>query len=173
MRAAYAFEDMQDPGTDLAFRVVNVNDDRLVARKVGAFPFWLVAAPEFAAAHPVAVPSDLARVPCLTFEGDRPGSTWTFGEGAAATPVDVTGPIAVQHFGILLDLAAEGQGYAFLPSFMLTDALAQRRVVRALPDLTSPRFPVYLTFRPGARRIARINATIELAETYVPQLLAL
>ena len=172
MRPDYAFEDMQDPDTDLAFRVGTFKDDRLIALELGGFTRWLVAAPDLLDRHEVAEPQDLSDVPCLTFRGDRPGATWRLKNMGDDVAVDVTGPIAVRSFGILLQLAVAGQGFAFLPDFMLADKLAAQELIRCLPGYTSPRNPVYLTFRPGARNIARIAAVISATEEWVPPLLA-
>lgn len=168
MRPDYAFEDMQDPNTDLAFRVGTFKDDRLIARRLGGFARWLVAAP---GGPSLTKPADLAGVPCLTFRGDRPGATWRFVSGDREEAVDVSGPVAVRSFGILLDLARAGQGVAYLPSFMLDDSLRRGALVRCLPDYASPENAVYLTFRPGARNVARIAAVIDVAEACVAGLL--
>ena len=171
MRPAYAFEDMQDPGTDLAFRVGSFQDDRLVVLEMGGFRRLLVAAPELLQQYPVAGPEDLAGTPCLTFRGDRPGARWRFDGPEGDTAVEVTGPIAVRSFGILRELALAGEGFGFLPDFMLGEDLAAGRLVRCLPEHVSALAPVYLSFRPGARKIARIAAVIEAAEELVPGLL--
>ena len=84
----------------------------------------------------------------------------------------MAGPIAVRSFSTLFDLAVAGQGFAFLPDFMLGDALRDGKLVRCLSDYVSRRFPVFLTFRPGARRVARIHATVTLAEELIPKLLS-
>ena len=171
MRTAYTFEDMQDPSTDIAFRVGTINDDRLVARELGTFYFWLVAAPELANEYRIRHPADLAHVPCLTFRGDRPSTTWTLISGREEATIEVAGPIAVQSFTTLFALATAGQGYAFLPDFMLGDAVESGALVRCLRKYVSRPFPVYLTFRPGARRVARIDETVTLAEELMPRLL--
>ena len=171
MRPDYAFEDMQDPGTDLAFRVGTFKDDRLVANRLGGFSRWLVAAPELLVDHAPENPAALSDLPCLTFRGDRPGATWRFTKGPVEETVEVSGPIAVRSFGILLQLALAGQGFAYLPDFMLGESLKEGRLVRCLPDYASPINPVFLTFRPGARNVARIAAVIETAEELLPQLL--
>ncbi|MEM6759481.1 MAG: LysR family transcriptional regulator [Pseudomonadota bacterium] len=172
MRPDYAFEDMTDPGTDLAFRVGTVKDDRLIARKLGGFSRWLVAAPALVADGAPAAPADLADRPCLTFRGDRPGATWRFRKDAAEDSVAVTGPIAVRSFGILHQLALAGHGFANLPDFMVRNDVTAGRLVRCLPGYAVPVNPVYLTFRPGARNIARINAVIETAVDMGARLLA-
>lgn len=171
LRTGYAFEDMQDPSTDIAFRVGSFKDDRLVARQLGVFRAWLVAAPDFLARHPVHAAEDLSDVPCLIFRGDRNATTWTMHGAEGETTVDVTAPIAVRSFTVLMDLAIAGHGVAFLPNFMLGPALKRGALVRCLPDRTSRPFSVYLAFRPGARRIAPLDAVLSLAEQHVPALL--
>ncbi|MEM8553511.1 MAG: LysR family transcriptional regulator [Pseudomonadota bacterium] len=172
MKTDYAFEDMQDPSTDIAFRIGSFNDDRLVARQLGQFHAWPVAAPKLLSDHPVEHPEDLAKLPCIVFRGDQTGSTWRLYREGQESIVDVTGPAAVRNFTVLLHLAIAGQGLVFLPQFMLTNALASGALVRCLPDYVSRPFPVYLTFRPGTRRIARLDTVIQLAEDHVPKLLS-
>lgn len=172
VRPEYAFEDMQDPGTDIAFRVGTFKDDRLVARELGAFKFYIVAAPTVARKFRAVRPGDLAGMPCLTFRTDRPQSTWILNSGSEEAAVEVTGPIAVRSFSILYDMAIAGQGFAFLPAFLVREAIRNGLLVRCLPEFVSHPYPVFLTYRPGARRIARIEATVSLAEELIPELLS-
>ncbi|MEM6481501.1 MAG: LysR family transcriptional regulator [Pseudomonadota bacterium] len=171
MRADYSFEDLQDPGTDLALRVGRVNDDRLVARRLGSFNRVLVAAPCLTRHVSLERPEMLADLPCLTFRGDRPGATWRFVNGADEIAVDVGGPIAVRSFNILHELVREGHGFGFLPNFMLEADLASGALVNCLPGWTSPGAPVFLTFRPGVRNVARIAAVLDAAQELLPDLL--
>ena len=172
LRPAYAFEDMQDPATDLAFRIGSFRDDRLVARRLGGFRRRLVAAPGLLDRYPVGRPEDLAAVPCLIFRGDHAAARWELEGPGGAVAVEVTGRLAVRGFAILLELAAAGQGIAFLPDFLTVPALAEGRLVPCLAGWASPEVPVFLTFRPGARAIARTAAVIAAVEDLVPPLLA-
>ncbi|MEM9320124.1 MAG: substrate binding domain-containing protein, partial [Pseudomonadota bacterium] len=171
MRPDYAFEDMQDPGTDLAFRVGTFKDDRLVALELGAFSRWLVATPDIRAQYAPKSPADLATLPCLTFRGDRPGATWRFVKAGTEENVKVSGPIAVRSFGILLELVHAGQGFANLPDFMVRNEIQSGTLARCLNGYDAPAYPIFLTFRPGARNVARISAVIETAEEIVPRML--
>ncbi|MEM9428313.1 MAG: LysR family transcriptional regulator [Pseudomonadota bacterium] len=171
MRPDYAFEDMQDPGTDLAFRIGTFKDDRLIAIELGGFARWLVASPALSAEHAPTTPAALSACPCLTFRGDRPGATWRFRNGQREETVDVSGPIAVRNFTILRQLALAGHGFANLPDFLVRDDIKHGRLMRLFSEYDAPLNPVFMTFRPGARNIARIGAVIELAEQVVPELL--
>ncbi|MEM6847942.1 MAG: LysR family transcriptional regulator [Pseudomonadota bacterium] len=172
LRPAYDFEDLQDPGTDLAFRLGSVVDDRLVAITLGAIQMCLVAAPEVIARWPVSSPEDLLKVPCLVFHGAQTDTVWTFLKDGDASPIEVRGGFAVRSFGVLLDMAMAGHGYAFLPHFILQDALKSGAVIACLPQYVSRSYPVFITFRPGARRIARVDAALTLAEEVVSARLA-
>lgn len=172
VRPRYAFEDMQDPDTDIAFRVGTFKDDRLVARDLGAFRFYVVAAPAIAEKFNIARPVDLAGARCLTFRMDRLQSTWILHSETDEAAVEVMGPIAVRSYSILYELAVAGQGFAFLPAFMVRDAIRDGTLARCLPDYVSRPYSVFLTYRPGARRIARIDAAVHLAEKLVPEFLS-
>ncbi|QYO77071.1 LysR family transcriptional regulator [Devosia salina] len=172
MRPAYAFEDMQDPGIDLAIRVGTFQDDRLVAHKIGAFQRWLVASPGYLGAIRLERASDLQRLECLTFRADHPSATWSVkGPDGRVEEVPVKGRLAVRSFAILRDLVLEGAGISFLPHFMVEDDLAAGRLTRGLKDHASPDVPVYLAFRPGVRKIARVSAVLDdLAQLAPPML---
>lgn len=172
MQLDYGFADMQDPGIDIAFRIGRVHDDRLIAREMGSFRRILVAAPEVCKTHKVRHPQDLASVPCLTFRGDRPAAVWEFQSAAEETSVSVSGPFAVTSFQILLDLVLAGLGFALVPEFMLADHMSKGRLVRCLPGFRLRPHPVFLTYRQGARRIARIDAVVRLSEQVIPEILS-
>lgn len=171
MQPAYSFADMQDPGIDLAVRIGQVNDDRLIARELGAFRRVLVGSPDLCAAHNPQHPNDLIDAPCLTFRGDRPGAIWEFESTSGKIPVPVSGPFAVHSFQILLELAQLGMGFAAIPEFMLDQHLNAGTLVRCLPGYRLRPHPVFLTYRINARKIARIDATIKMAEDIIPRLL--
>ncbi|KAB7613489.1 LysR family transcriptional regulator [Amylibacter sp. SFDW26] len=172
MRTEYDFADLQDPGTDIAFRIGKVHDDRLIAREMGSFRRILVATPEVCAKYKLKHPKELADAPCMTFRGNRPGAIWEFESLTEETAVPVSGPLAVLSFHILLDIALAGLGFALIPEFMLGDSVTTGRLVRCLPDFQVRAHPVFLAYRPGARRIARIDATIKLSEDILPDILS-
>ncbi|MEM6987175.1 MAG: LysR family transcriptional regulator [Pseudomonadota bacterium] len=172
LRPSYAFEDMQDPRTDLAFRVGSFDDDRLVVRELGAFQSWVVCTPEVAKAEPVVAPEDLSHVPCLIFRSDQATASWQLYDRTEMTAVEVSGVYTARSLTILYQWAMQGFGYALLPNFMVADALASGQLVRCVPRYASRSLPVYLTYRPGSRGVARLDATLTLAEQFVPTLLA-
>lgn len=172
----YAFEDLFDPHFDLAFRLGSVNDDRLVARRVGVFSRVLVASPGYVAAHSLRTPADLGRCNCLAFSGTELRATWTLVRGGARPlkrEVEVAGNLAVHGFAALLRAAGAGVGIARVPDYLAAGAIAGGALVRVLPGWASPPTEVYLVYRFGHDRIKRVRAVLEAAQDSVAPLLAM
>lgn len=174
MRLDYAREDLFDPAFDLAFRIGEPRDERLVVRPLGSLHRVLVAAPAFVAAHPVREPADLVQHPALLFSDERHQAVWTLAapDGGALEDVPVSGRLALHSFTALLEAAASGQGIARVPGFLAAPALARGEVLAVLPGWRSPPTPISLVHRFGADRIARVRAVIDTALRRVPPLLA-
>jgi len=175
MQLEYAHADLLDPIIDVAFRIGSVHDDRLVARPLGQFQRILVASPQFAANHPLALPEDLQQADCLVFSDRELAADWTLVRSADPLhkqhDVQVRARLAVRGFSALLAAAEAGLGVARVPWFVAHSALARGSAVRVLPDWSSPSATVFLVHRFGVERIGRIRAVIEAARTHVVPLL--
>jgi DNA-binding transcriptional LysR family regulator len=173
MEPSYGFADLQDPAFDLAFRVGQVKDDRLIARPLGAFRRALVASPGYLRAHPTKTPAALAERACLVFSDSRTHAEWELErvEDGNKLVVPVRGKLAIKSFRILISLARQGAGIALVPDFLVHESIVQGHLARCLPDLASPTTPVFLTYRVGSDKIRRIRAVLDLALTHVPALL--
>jgi DNA-binding transcriptional LysR family regulator len=175
MSAAYRFEDLQDPAYDFAIRVGRVADDRLVARRLGQFRRVLVASPSYLERRPVEKPADLAGANALIFSARRTESNWTlvrFGDDANETRVDVHGSAAVQSFTTLAEMARQGLGVAYIPDFVVADAIRDGSLIRCLPQFHSHPTFVMLAYRFGSDRIRRVRVVLEMANEEIPKLLS-
>ncbi|MEM6513974.1 MAG: LysR family transcriptional regulator [Pseudomonadota bacterium] len=175
MRLDYGFEDLQDPGIDLAIRIGRVSDERLVAHRLGEFRRIVAASPIYLQRNNLQHPHDLASVNCLVFSGNSVSSDWTFEnqrKEGASEQVSIEGNIAVRGFAALARLAESGVGVCCVPDFVIHDAIADGRLVHCLPDWATKPTQVYLAYRFGADRIARVKAVIDAAKESIPTLLA-
>ncbi len=175
MQLDYGFEDLQDPAIDLAIRVGRVKDERLVAHRLGEFRRIVAASPAFLKQNVLEHPSDLSSVNCLTFSGNSVRNDWTLEqrhEAGGSEQVPVQGNIAVRGFAALAALAETGTGACCVPEFVVADAISEGRLVHCLPDWASKPTPVFLAYRFGADRIARVRAVIEAAKASIPACLA-
>ncbi len=162
----YQFGDLHDPGTDLAFRLGHVGDDRLIARKLGEFSRILVCSPGYSKGRSVAAPEDLRAVNALLFSDRDHVDRWVLQHVEDPTrrcEVAVAGNLGIRGFGALAAAAEAGLGVASLPSFLAKARLASGALVRVLGDWTSPQLSAYVTFRPSVARIRRVRAVVDLA----------
>jgi DNA-binding transcriptional LysR family regulator len=174
MKLAYRFEDLQDPSIDLAFRIGHVHDDRLVARRLGEFRRIIVASPDYIANRKLKRPADLESMDCLIFSGSSLSATWTLQHKKYPKQIEninVIGNMAVLGFNALLGGVESGAGVSNLPSFITEHAINEGHIVHCLKQWASLPSPVFLAYRFGAERIARVSAVIEEARKLIPGLL--
>ncbi|MEM1175431.1 MAG: LysR family transcriptional regulator [Pseudomonadota bacterium] len=175
MRLDYSFEDLQDPAIDLAIRLGRVTDERLVVHRLGEFRRIVVASPDFLAQHTLAHPSDLSSLNCLIFSGAAVSSEWSLEEvraGGSTAQIQVQGNIGVRGFAAVAGLAESGAGVCCVPEFVVSDAIAKGRLVHCLRGWASEPTAVFLAYRFGADRIARVRAVIDAARETIPACLA-
>ena len=175
MSLAYGFDDLQDPGFDLAFRLGSMQDDRLVGRHLGDLPRVLVCSTGYARSTALESPADLARANVLLFSDRELAEEWTLQRAARSSRrhvVKVQGNLGVRGFEALAAAARAGLGVARVPSFVAQAGLADGSLVHVLPDWHSPSIPVYLAYRAGISRVSRVRAVLDAAMEDIPQLLS-
>ena len=161
MKLSYEFDDMLDPAIDIALRVGQVHDDRLVCTTVGDFARCAVASPAFLDAHPVGHPLDLGVHPCLIFSSMENAAVWSFEKDDAQVQVQVTSALSAQSFTALLHAARAGLGVARAPRFIVAEWLERGDLVEVLPQWRSSLAAVYVVRRFGHERIARVMAVMQ------------
>ncbi len=174
VKLGYAFDDLQDPAFDLAFRILHVNDDRLVSHQLGMFKRILVAQPEYPGLAKIKHPRDLDAHNCMIFSSEETEREWPFqsiDKPDQVVRVNVSGNLAVLGFSALLGAARAGAGITYVPEFVAQPDLDRGSLVRVLPGWHSPAAPVFIAYRFGTQKIARIRAVIDLARERIPQLL--
>jgi len=86
---------------------------------------------------------------------------WTLRRADEEVRVAVRGAFRTNALLALRDAAIAGRGIALLGEPMLEDALAERRLVRVLPDWEGPEAQVHALHHVALRRSARVRAVVE------------
>ena len=180
MHVRYDFDDLFDLQMDIAFRAGHVHDDRLVARRLGAFRRILVASPVYLHTRTIRSPADIAACNCLTHEVASDGALWhlekpnaSSGEHAASqAQVAVRGDFAAKSLVALAEASVAGLGITQIPGFLAEPYLRTGSLVRVLPEWTSPPIPVFVVHRFRHDQIERIRAVIDEAAAKIPGLLS-
>jgi DNA-binding transcriptional LysR family regulator len=124
-----------EEGFDAVMRIGEVEDSRLVIRKLSGYSHRLLASPDYLASRGTPLqPIDLSAHACLRYRYPSSGKLdpWPLlthaQEGAPEVPRSATAN-AIEP---LLGMAEAGLGIACLPDFLVADAVAKGRLVAVL-----------------------------------------
>lgn len=170
--SAFATErrvDLIQDGIDVALRVGAIVDESMVASRLAAYRHVLVAAPALLKrlGSPRNV-ADLHRFPCAFWTpGSGAQSVWNLGDTAFATdPV-----MSSNDYLHLRTCVLRGSVVTELPPFLAHAHLERGDLVRVLPRLQLPEFPIHLLYPPHRHPSSLVRTYItycrEHAERYL------
>lgn len=121
---------------DLAVRLAPAVEGDLVVTKLVDTTYRVVASPAYIdTSLPLSVPSDIARHACLLFAYRSFRSNWLFKDASGAvTEVPIQGEVTLSTALALRDAAVWGMGPALLPDWLVTDPIADGRLVDVFPE---------------------------------------
>ncbi|TEE71756.1 LysR family transcriptional regulator [Pseudomonas aeruginosa] len=146
------FVDIIAEGFDLAIRVGELADSRLVARRLCAHRRILGAAPDYLKRHGVPrIPADLAAHNCLGFSGLHSYPEWKLTRQDEQQPVRVRGSMVSNDNEALLCAARQGLGIFAAGEWLMSRDLEAGRLVRVLPEWKLDADAGVYLVRPSAR----------------------
>ena len=127
--------DLVEEGYDVAIRIGVLDDSSLIVRRLAPSRNILCAAPAYLEAHGhPSVPADLTEHNVLLYSYRTRGSVVRLRGSGGERSVTVRGRLRVNNGDALLAAALGGLGIAFLPSFIVGDALRAGDLQCLLPD---------------------------------------
>ncbi|WP_240766368.1 LysR family transcriptional regulator [Paraburkholderia flava] len=106
----------------------------------GGGRFIVVAAPAYLERHGVPdTPDDLGKHQCVRFR--LPSGKmyrWEFERHGQSLKIEVSGPITLDHVGLMVDAAVKGVGLAYVLAEIAQDEIDSGRLVCVLQDWTPP-----------------------------------
>lgn len=135
-----AYVDLLGENYDLAVRLGDLPDSRLVARKVADRRRLLCAAPAYLAEHGVpTAPQELANHACLRFTGKPNPHVWEFRDSDGREQAwPISGPLASDEPEALVQAGIAGLGIVYGTDWLVGRELADGRLVRVLADWALP-----------------------------------
>jgi DNA-binding transcriptional LysR family regulator len=129
--------DLLDEGFDLAIQAGPLPDSSLIARRLGAAPMIVCAAPSYVSRYGEPKrPADLADHSCFEYSSAKTRGAWAFA-GAEGSETLVTvgqGRFRANSGEALRMLALRGEGIVLEPRFVVADDLTAGRLVQLLGD---------------------------------------
>ncbi|WLE62696.1 LysR family transcriptional regulator [Burkholderia plantarii] len=152
-----------EEGYDLAVRSGSIGTAAgLSSDTVGRHATVLCAAPSLIAR--LGMPNsldDLGRYDSLVYHRDGWSEPWIFPTGDGRLElVEPRSRFRVADLGVILDAAVSGRGVAWLPDWLVEDALASGTLVQLLPHLPARHHDVHLLWATAAVIPARLRVAI-------------
>ncbi len=122
-------------GHDVTFRVGDLADSSLVARRLAPMNYVIAAAPRYLQAHgEPESPEAFAHHNCLLYQGEMGRQRWYFQapDQTSATPFEVTGNLYSNDALSLVQAALLGQGLVMFPTWLIADELESGALVALL-----------------------------------------
>ncbi|RTL57959.1 MAG: LysR family transcriptional regulator [Rhodocyclaceae bacterium] len=154
-----------DDHVDLAVRIGHLPDSRLNATRVGAIRRVVCGSPDYFARQGVpALPADLVRHQCITFDMLMSSSVWKFNEkGSGEVQVPIHSRLIVNTAEAAIDAAIAGIGVTQVLSYQMEAARQAGLLQVVLPDVESDPFPVSLVYNGPKRLPLKLRAFIDFA----------
>lgn len=131
--------DLVEEGVDIAIRLGSDLPPNVIARRVGASPRFLVAAPAYLKAHGTPqTPAQLAGHEYVRFAWASSGDKLELSNGKESVTVATHGRYRVNNALAIRDTLSAGSGIGLCPEWLVHDLLAQRKLRRVLRDWQGP-----------------------------------
>jgi DNA-binding transcriptional LysR family regulator len=163
--------DLPGSGYDLAIRIAHLPDSSLIARRLCLSRRIVCCSPDYAdrAGLPAAL-DDISNHACIGYANVQSSHIWRFKpdkRGGEARSLTIRSRIVANNGEIMRDAAIAGLGLTVLPVFIVAEALADGRLVNAMPGQRPVPDPIHAVYaktrRPSKKRkaiVAHLQAAL-------------
>lgn len=147
--------DMIEQGMDVAFRIGELDDSSIQARKIMSVDLKVVASPSYLAEfNPVNEVEDLKPLTWLCYSSDKSASFLVTAPDGDKERIFVKGDVQSNNGDFLMQLAIAGNGLVILPGFICDPALENGKLTQVLPEYALETLHAYAVY-PQNRYISR------------------
>lgn len=144
--------DLVAEGVDIAFRLGELRDSSLMAKKVGEAAQVVWASQSYLDRRGTPKhPSELSDHHAVVFRHTRQ-TTWDLRRGNEHFDARVDGPFRASSGETLLEAAAGGLGLFLAPAWLASECTGEIRLVRVLPEWHGPSLPIHVVWSSGKLR---------------------
>lgn len=164
--------DFAEEGLDVAVRIGDVTDTRMIVRKIYDIRFVTCASPAYLARRGTPrKPADLAAHECLPYwwPQDQRYREWSFADRRGHFSVPVAGRLNVNHSEALIDAAVKGEGIVSAATFLVADAVAKGALKVVLRRFVTRGPAVSVVYLPSRHLSLRVRAFLDFLAAVVPE----
>lgn len=151
---------------DMAVRIGKLPDSAMIATGIGSMRTVVSASPDFLAGHGVPqTPSDLAKLPCVTFDGPMPSPSWQLKnpETGASIDVPIVSRLSVTTTGAAVAAAIRHVGVTRLLYYQVADAVKAGALRIVLKEYEPEPAPVTLVHAARGQMPLKVRRFLDFA----------
>lgn len=152
--------DLLEEGFDGCIRFGPLEDSTQVARRLSHGQAMMVAAPDLPGLQTLRHPTDLARFDLVGLAAPWPGGL-PLQNGSEEVVLPYAPPLRLGSHLAVRDAVVAGAGIAALPGIVARPDIAAGRLVRVLPDWSTPRKAIYFVYPSAQSVTARLRVFID------------
>lgn len=152
--------DLLEEGFDGCIRFGPLEDSSQVARRLSHGQAMMVAAPDLPGLDGLQRPEDLARFNLVGLAAPWPGGL-PLQNGSEEVVLPYQPPLRLGSHLAVRDAVVAGAGVAALPGIVARPDIAAGRLVRVLPDWSTPRKAIYFVYPSAQSVTARLRVFID------------
>ncbi|MCH8467863.1 MAG: LysR family transcriptional regulator [Roseinatronobacter sp.] len=146
--------DLIADGFDAVFRIGDLEDTNMIARRILSTKCMIVAAPDYLANYGTPnSPSDLVAHQALHYTNVNSTETWPCQINNEILWFKITPRFSSNNGEIILEAAIAGHGIAYLPEFLIADTLTSGQLVQVLTEFNRPDLPISIVY-PSRKNIS-------------------
>ncbi len=154
--------DLIADGFDAVIRIGDLDDTNMIARRILSTKCMIVAAPEYLANHGTPnSPSELVSHQALHYTDVNTTETWPCQSNNEILWYKITPRFSSNNGEIILDAAIAGHGIAYLPEFLVADALKSGKLVQVLTAFNRPDLPISIVYPSRKNISAALRALLD------------
>lgn len=165
--------DLIEEGFDLVIRIGELEDSRLIAKRLGKVARKVYASPQYLKQHgAIKSVSELEQHDFLLMSSVQHSSDLLLTSGNKECRLKLTAKMLIDDFLILKQMASEGIGLAIIPSYMCQQELARGELVEVLPEWGMSKVDVFALYPKHRLNIPKVKAFADFIQTVFKQRLA-
>lgn len=163
--------DLAEEGIDIALRFGAPPDGRLVARRLSRVSFVMCASPAYVQRYgePRSI-DELLTHRCIDYVSPRTGRyrLWDLTCDGDTQAMHIPCKISFNDVSSTRDATLAGAGIAYMPDFLVADAISDGRLAIVLPQFVHEGPPLYMTYLQSRQIASRMRVVLDFLVKLLP-----
>lgn len=158
--------DLIDEGYDAVFRIGDLADSGLIARRLDPYRLVVCAAPSYLRSRGVpSKPNDLKDHECLIFSHTMLRTHWDFEGPDGNASIPISGRLMIDNGEALLKAALAGLGIVLQSFELIQPSLETGALVPLLPGYSVPTRPLHILYAPDRRITPKLRSFLDFVSS--------